>query len=210
MKHSLVVVCSAALLVAVSACAGTASHTGQSPDDVNAGQESALHRHETRVVEVRAQVKKINQKTRMVTLKGSDGVVTTFKAGDEIKRLNEIKAGDTVVVRYAQSLALELREPTEQEKKSPRTVVEAVEKSMPSAPPAIRALNAMHTIVTVEAIDRAAETVTVKGPKGDFVTVVAQDPKNLEKLKAGDTIAVTYTEALAISIEPLKTEKKKK
>jgi hypothetical protein len=30
------------------------------------------------------------------------------------------------------------------------------------------------------------------------------DPKNLEKVKVGDRIAITYTEALAISVEEVK------
>jgi len=32
--------------------------------------------------------------------------------------------------------------------------------------------------------------------------VKARDPKNLEGVKGGDEVAITYTEALAISVEP--------
>jgi hypothetical protein len=31
--------------------------------------------------------------------------------------------------------------------------------------------------------------------------VKAQDPKNLEKVKVGDELEITYTEAVAISVE---------
>jgi hypothetical protein len=51
--------------------------------------------------------------------------------------------------------------------------------------------------------------VTLKGPRGNYATVRARDHRNLEKLRLGDTIVVTYTEALAISVDKasVKTEK---
>jgi hypothetical protein len=54
---------------------------------------------------------------------------------------------------------------------------------------------------TVEALDLKAHTATLKGPDGKSVTVKAQDPKNLENVKVGDEVVITYTEALAISVE---------
>ena len=55
--------------------------------------------------------------------------------------------------------------------------------------------------VTVVSVDKKANTVTVKGPAGNTEVVKARDPKNLEKLKAGDLIELTYTQALAISLD---------
>jgi hypothetical protein len=46
--------------------------------------------------------------------------------------------------------------------------------------------------------------VTLKGPEGKSVTVKAENPKNLAKVKVGDEVEVTYTEALAISVEEAK------
>ena len=43
-------------------------------------------------------------------------------------------------------------------------------------------------------------TATLKFVNGDVDTVLVQDPGNLEKVKVGDTIVITYTEAMAISI----------
>jgi Cu/Ag efflux protein CusF len=58
--------------------------------------------------------------------------------------------------------------------------------------------------VTVEAIDLKAGTATVKGPEGNSFTVKAQDKKNLEKIKVGDRVEITYTEALGISVSKAK------
>jgi hypothetical protein len=60
---------------------------------------------------------------------------------------------------------------------------------------------------TITAIDKAAKTATLKGEDGKSVTVTPRDPKNLEKVKVGDRLVITYTEAVAVSVE--KAEKKK-
>ena len=50
-------------------------------------------------------MKKIDYKTRMVTLVGADGEPFTIKAGDEVKNLAQVKVGDEVVATYYQSIA---------------------------------------------------------------------------------------------------------
>jgi ribosomal protein S17 len=55
--------------------------------------------------------------------------------------------------------------------------------------------------VTVVAIDKAAQTVTIKGPEGRTETVKARDPKNLDALSVGDLVEITYTQALAVALD---------
>ena len=45
-------------------------------------------------------------------------------------------------------------------------------------------------------------SVTVKSDKGRQMSFRVQDPKNLEGYKVGDTVEITYTQALAVSVEP--------
>jgi len=54
---------------------------------------------------------------------------------------------------------------------------------------------------TITAIDKNAETVTIRGPQGDSATVKARDPKNLDLVKVGDLVDITYTQALAVSLD---------
>src|SRR5205823_14456879 len=54
---------------------------------------------------------------------------------------------------------------------------------------------------TIVSVDKKAGTATIKGPEGKEVTVKARDRKNLDKVKAGDNVEITYTEALAISLD---------
>ena len=55
---------------------------------------------------------------------------------------------------------------------------------------------------TVEAIDVAKREVTLKGPKGKVVPLsVSPDVRNLEQVKVGDQVVVTYVEALSLTLK---------
>ena len=62
-------------------------------------------------VEVKASVVAIDYQTREVTLKGPEGKVIKVKAGPEVKRLNEVKTGDTVVARLTRAVSIEVSKP---------------------------------------------------------------------------------------------------
>ena len=58
---------------------------------------------------VTAKVEKIDYESRMVTLRGPGGNITTFKANDQVKRLNEVGVGDEVVVQYVLAVVISVR-----------------------------------------------------------------------------------------------------
>ena len=62
------------------------------------------------------------------------------------------------------------------------------------------------TVVTeVTAVDTRANTITLKGPRGNEVTldVVRDDLRDrLKKVKVGDLLKVTLTEAIAVNVRP--------
>ena len=56
-------------------------------------------------------------------------------------------------------------------------------------------------VATVEAVDAAKREITLKGPKGKVVPLsVSPDVRNLEQVKVGDQVAVTYIEALSLTL----------
>ena len=57
-------------------------------------------------------------------------------------------------------------------------------------------------IATVTAVDQKNSTITLKGPGGNVVTLNVQNPDQFKVVKKGDQVEVTYTEALALSVEP--------
>jgi Cu/Ag efflux protein CusF len=57
-------------------------------------------------------------------------------------------------------------------------------------------------VATVEAIDVAKREVTLKGPKGKVVPLsVSPEVRNLEQVKVGDSLKVTYVEALSLTLK---------
>jgi hypothetical protein len=62
-------------------------------------------------VEVKASVVAINYQTRVVTVKFPDGKEKKVTAGPEVKRLNEVKAEDSVVARLMRAVSIEVSKP---------------------------------------------------------------------------------------------------
>ena len=60
----------------------------------------------------------------------------------------------------------------------------------------------VRAVVTIEALDKSAQTVTVKGPRGKYFTARVNDPSRLDKVRVGETILMTFTEATAVSLKP--------
>jgi hypothetical protein len=59
--------------------------------------------------EMTAVVDAINYKTRTVTLRGPQGKTVTLKVDNSVKRLNEVKKGDEIVVRRTEALAIDVK-----------------------------------------------------------------------------------------------------
>jgi hypothetical protein len=54
-------------------------------------------------------------------------------------------------------------------------------------------------VARIDAIDAAASTVTLRGPKGNTVDVEVP-AEALQKVKIGDLVQAVYSEALAVSV----------
>jgi len=157
------------------------------------------------VVEETATVEAIDQSTRMVTLKGPKGNSVTFKASDEVRNLAQVKVGDTVKFAYYESLAVRVLKKGEAFPAAGESA--AMARAKPGEKPA-GVVGAETTVnATITAIDKKAKTATLKGEDGKSVTVTPRDPKNLDKVKVGDRLVITYTEAIGVKVE--KAEKKK-
>lgn len=175
-------------------------------DEKPATKAPGLTREDSVLVTVTASVESIDLEKREVTLKGPLGNSVTFTVDQRVKRLNEVKVGDLVQADYYVSFAAELRKPTAEEKKNPIVLLEGAGKSPPGTSPAAGGLRRFKVVTTIEGLDRPTQTITVKGPLGNYLTARVADPANLTKMRIGENIVVTYTEALAISL--VKVEKK--
>jgi len=176
-----------------------AGGTGLEAGETKAKPETVTR---ARLVTLTATVEAVDVATRQVTLKGPKGNVVTITVGEQVKNLPQVQVGDQVVVKYYEAIAFRIVSPGEATPGAGMTAATAT--AQPGQKPARVGARELTATVTVEAIDLKAGTATVKGPEGNSFTVKAQDKKNLEKIKVGDRVEITYTEALGISVSKAK------
>jgi Cu/Ag efflux protein CusF len=151
-------------------------------------------------VSATATVEKIDQATRRVTLRRADGTSTTLKVGPEARNLAQVKAGDQVVVTYHESLAYEVKRAGEGAPGG--SLGDASARTAPGEKPGALEAQQITLTSTIEAIDMEAGTVTLKAAEGETLTTKVRDPENLKRVRVGDLVEFTYTEAIAVSVEP--------
>ena len=83
-------------------------------------------------------------------------------------------------------------------------VLETAVAAKPGERPAAMGGQAVTVTSTIEAIDQGTPSVTLKGPEGNLVTVKVRDRAKLARVKVGDLVDITYTRAIAVSVEPAK------
>jgi Cu/Ag efflux protein CusF len=150
-------------------------------------------------VKMTATITAIDAATRDVTLKGPQGNEVVVTAGPEVKNFANMKVGDQVDVQYVEALTLEL-------KKGGGMVVARTEKSgAAGAKPGEKPAGAIGRQVTIVAdvvgIDAAKQIVTLKGPK-QTVDLKIADPEQFKRIAKGDQVEATFTQALALAVEP--------
>jgi Cu/Ag efflux protein CusF len=153
---------------------------------------------QTEAVEVTAKIEAIDKTARTVSLKDKDGSTDTIYCGPEVKRFDELKVGDTVTFRYHESIAYAIRKPG-QPSSAPKPDA-AITRGTGPKPSGTIAQQDTAT-VTVKAIDAKTPSITVLTEDGRTVDFKVDKPKNLEGVKVGDKVEVTYTQALMISVK---------
>jgi ribosomal 50S subunit-recycling heat shock protein len=153
------------------------------------------------IIRARARVEAVDHKKRLVTIKGPWGNTVTLKVDEAVKNLPQVAVGDRVLVEYEESIAIRVMKPGEQA--GPVTAETSLTTAKPGEKPAGVVRNQITVTATIEAIDKDKPSVVLKGPEGNLTEVKVQNPENLKKVKVGDQIEITYTEALAISVQKI-------
>ena len=148
----------------------------------------------TNVESITATITAIDAAKREISLKGPKGNVVTVEVSKDVKRFNELKVGDEVTVKYTESLVARLAKPGEM----PSTNLSGGRSE--GARPGAAVKGEVTTVVTLVKIDPDAPSVTFKREDGVVRTVQVRDKKNLEGFKAGDRVAVTYSESVAVDV----------
>jgi hypothetical protein len=141
-------------------------------------------------------IEAIEQSTRTMTVKDDKGIYETIQAPPEMKRFSELKVGDKITARYYQNVVIRMKKPGE----AP-VDVDTAALTRSEGTPGVTAAAQRTITVAVTAMDPKTSSVTVKGPNGYVYSRKVADKKAFEKLKVGDQLDMTWTDALLLSVD---------
>jgi hypothetical protein len=156
-------------------------------------------------VSVSATVEAIDLANRLVTLSVPEGDAVTVEVSPEVRNLAQVKVGDQLTVTYYAAIAAEFKKPGEGAEGVKEEV--GAGRAAPGERPAGAVGRQVTATVVIESVDKETNTVSFRGPQGMLRTITVQDPDAqafVKKLKMGDQVELTYTEAVAVAIEPAK------
>ena len=179
----------AILGLAGMALAGCAGLTGERPQASTATLDTAS-----------ATVEAVDLDTREVRLRDdADGEVFTVTAGPEVRNLPQLEPGDRVTLEFYDEIAVAMADPADPGVESSVVLGRAPEGALPGG------VAALSTSVVVQLVSYDADSrlATIRTPSGAIrtVTVLPELAAFAAQRRPGDRVAVTFTEALAVSIE---------
>lgn len=202
MKYASMRNASALLLAGLlaTACNEPSSKSGSSPSSTETKPADAQVAQE---ITAKAKVISIDQDKRLVGLQDEKGNQTTVWADPAVVRnFSQIAIGDTVAVRYRESLAVSVAKPGTAP--NPPSVTLGAGRAEPGQKPGAGIAGQVNVTVRIESVDTTRNIVTFTPPGGGMRAVHVQRPegvKFIQGLKPGDMVDITYTEAAAVSVE---------
>jgi Cu/Ag efflux protein CusF len=149
--------------------------------------------------ELTATVKAVDTAKRTVTLAGPAGTTRILKVGPDVD-LTKVQPGDNIVVRYTEALALLVEPPS-------GATVQPSAARMPAAGgqagpmEGLIAVDTTTATATVQAVDPAKRTVTLRSPDGTTHTYkIDKHVANFDQIKVGDQVRATLVDSLAVVI----------
>jgi len=159
------------------------------------------------LVEATATVTAVDMKNHLVTIQGPAGNSTIIRVTDQVKNLPQVKIGDEVNITYYRSAVVNLVKTKGDVKLG--TEVSGAKASAPAGekPAGVIEMEVTRTVEVVF-VDPYQKFISFRGPDIGLRRVTLENRPDLQhyldELKKGDIVEVTYTEALAISLEPSK------
>jgi hypothetical protein len=144
-------------------------------------------------------IEAVNAQTRQVTVKKEDGTYDVFHIPATVQRFETLKVGDKVTARYYENVVLKVKPAGEGDVDSSTRAV------TPSTAGTAGTMARQRTITaTITEINPSTPSITFTGPGNWKYSTRVQDKAALAKVKVGDKVDITWTEARVLSLEPAK------
>jgi len=160
-----------------------------------------------RSARIRATAEAVDLATRELSVKNPKGRLVTMRVEERVKNLPQVKPGDELVVRYNESVGVELRKA--EEGGEVVQYVNGSEDLQPAGNSAHGSGSHLTMAGEIESVSPREKSVTLKGDSGQYVDLYVRDQAVLDSLAAGERVIATYTAAAVVSIENLREKKEK-
>jgi hypothetical protein len=191
-----------AALLALTACSSTPLPPENQWKTENYQQEAGGAGYGGQVVvdtvTTNATVVSINAKERSLVLQYPNGKTTTYKAGPEVQKFNQIKVGDVVKGTLVEEFALSLAKTGTPQSASVSQTAVAVPNG---AKPGVKTVHILSLTAKVLAIDLVGHQATLQLADGRTKIVRVREAVNLADFSPGDTVSVRITETTTTLVE---------
>ena len=150
---------------------------------------------------VKAIVQEVDRERRQVTVRDEAGGGSFVVAIGDSVDLSRIEPNDALRLVYQESLAFALTD-KERAEIAPGP---AVEQSAERIPDGVQFARKVSATVEIVSVTQDGSHATFRVPDGALRTVYVGDKPSQEKIanmRPGDAVAVTYTEKLALALDP--------
>ena len=162
-----------------------------------AAQVTKTIQGETKIVTTT--VEAIDHTRRVVTAKKPDGTYEDFYVPPSFTRFDTLKVGDKVTAKYYENMVLQLKAPGTGDVDKEAGAVTRAQGTTGATSAHQRTITA-----TITAIDQKVPSITFSGPHDWKYSTKVYDRAALAKVKVGDKVDITWTEALILSLEDAK------
>jgi hypothetical protein len=201
-------VSAAGILAFVSSCASAPpappAETPPAPAIASTNTSTPGGAERATKITLTAKVVDLDRKQRLLTLRDHNGETQTIQVDEKARNLAHVKAGDNVIVTYYESTAFKVVPPGEMQVGVHDTA--QAERAAQGAAPGGKAARVTTVVADIAKLDREKQEAVLRGSKGQLMTVHVADPANFDKVKVGDRVQITLSEALAVDVEPAPTK----
>lgn len=157
------------------------------------------------LVEATATVTAIDMENRLVTIEGPEGNAAVIQVTEQVKNLPQVEIGDRVNIKYYRSAYVDIAKAGDDAPLG--TEIGAARISAPAGEKPAAAIGVELTRrAEVVFVDPYQKFISFRSPDRGLRKISLKDSPDLQhylhELKKGDIVEVTYTEAVAVSLEP--------
>ena len=156
------------------------------------------------LVEATATVTAVDMENKLVTIQGPEGNSTVVQVTEQVKNLPQVKIGDKVNIKYYRSAAagiVKLGDDTELGTEVSAAAATAAAGEKPAGAFGIQLTRRGEVVF----VDPYQQFISFRSPDRGLRKISLKDSPDLQhylhELKKGDIVEVTFTEAMAISLE---------